>query len=253
MAEPGRYGRSPGTGRRQACAPRHDATRRGSPPGGPVRGQRRRSWLSCLFRLAGRAGVTNQLGLPSLSGGKHRAPFGGNGDVPNSPRGGEAPAAFRPSRPPGHSAPRQGARRRNHRHARKSSPTLTETRPPAPPSRAVSAGRSHPAPGRPINPSPRACRRAARQSRLDTPRSASSVRPRMLASCLAKACITASGTRAHTQPGLLRFVTSWTSVANRCGHRAGHGLDAGSSGILKTWNPPGARAPVCAPPWTCIT
>ena len=52
----------------------------------------------------------------------------------------------------------------------------------------------------------------------------------------------------------LRFVTSWTSVANRCGHRAGHGLDAGvGSGILKTWNPPGARAPVCAPPWTCIT
>ena len=41
-------------------------------------------------------------------------------------------------------------------------------------------------------PIPRACRRAARQSRLDTPRSASSVRPRMLASCLAKACITAA-------------------------------------------------------------
>ena len=128
------------------------------------------------------------------------------------PQGGEAPAAFRPSRPPGHSAPRQGARRRNHRHARKSSPTLTETRPPAPPSRAVSAGRSHPAPGRPINPSPRACRRAARQSRLDTPRSASSVRPRMLASCLAKACIRRIFARNLSGP-TSRRVTSYRTVA----------------------------------------
>ena len=82
----------------QACAPRHDATRRESPPGGPVRGQRRRSWLSCLFRLAGRAGVTSQLGLPSLSGGKHRAPFGGNGDAPSRP----APGAVKPRQ---HSGP----------------------------------------------------------------------------------------------------------------------------------------------------
>ena len=74
--EPGRSCRSPGKGRRPVCAPRHDATRRESPPGGPMRSQRCRSKLSCLFRLAGRAGVTRQLGLPSLPGGKHQGPFG---------------------------------------------------------------------------------------------------------------------------------------------------------------------------------
>jgi hypothetical protein len=38
------------------------------PPGGPVRGQRRRSWLSCLFRLAGRAGVRGSLGCRACPG-----------------------------------------------------------------------------------------------------------------------------------------------------------------------------------------
>jgi hypothetical protein len=41
-----------------------------------MRSQRCRSKLSYLFRLAGRAGVTRQLGLPSMTGGQYQGPFG---------------------------------------------------------------------------------------------------------------------------------------------------------------------------------
>jgi hypothetical protein len=87
---------------------------------------------------------------------------------PPRPSRGEAPAALRPSWPSRHSAPRQGARRRNHRHPkvipdgrRKPSSCTSE---PGRFSRAFS-----PSSRQADQPHPRACRRAACRSRPDTP------------------------------------------------------------------------------------
>ena len=86
VPEPGRSCRSQRTGRRRVRAPRRGATQSESPPGGRGRRQRGQSYLSCLFRPAGRACVTGH--LPDSR--EHASAATGLGNDPGRPvwRGG---------------------------------------------------------------------------------------------------------------------------------------------------------------------